>query len=132
MKRYDDFHSKKWYAVPCILISIAGGANWAFNSRNYLLMTYLILSGTAVLYFHRYRQKEGLKDERIQHIYHLTSWATLQFSIVFFASAGAFLISMQGLYPQYAPLGFHLAYISCGIFLLYTRFHIYFSKKYGA
>jgi uncharacterized membrane protein len=132
MKRYDNIQSKKQYAIPCILISIAGGASWAFHSGNYLMMTYLILSATAVLYFHRYRQEEGLKDERIQYIYHLTSWATLQFSILFFASAGAFLISMQGLYPQYASLSFHLAYISCGVFLLYTLFHIYFSKKYGA
>lgn len=132
MKRSDAFQTKKKYAVPCILLSIAGGASWAFYSGNFVLMSSLILSGMAVLYFYRYRQEEGLKDERIQHIYHLTSWATLQFSILFFAFAGAFLISMRDLYPQYAPLGFHLAYISCGIFLLYTLFHIYFSKKYGA
>ena len=132
MNRSDAFQTKKRCAIPCILLSIAGGASWAFSSENYFLMSGLVLSGTAVLYLNRRRQEEGFKDERIQHIYHLTSGAALKFSILCFAFAGAFLIFMRDLYLQHASLGFHLAYLSCGIFLLYTLFHIYFNKKYGA
>lgn len=131
MNNSNSFQAEKIHAVFCILLGIAGGAIWAFFSGNYLLLLGLVLSGIAVFYLESWKQEEGFKDERIQQIYYLTSWATLQFSILFFTFAGAFLISFRNLYPQYSSLGFHLAYISCGIFLLYTLFHIYFSKKYG-
>src|SRR5512145_3320780 len=102
MNKFDSFQTGKRYTVLCILLGIAGGAIWAFSSGNYLLLSGLVLSGIAVFYLERWRQEEGFKDERTLQTYYLTSWATLQFSILFFAFAGAFLISFRNLYPQYS------------------------------
>jgi uncharacterized membrane protein len=132
MNNSDTSWIEKRNAILLILLGFAGGAIWSFSLENYLFMLFLALSDIAVLYFYRQRQRECFKDERTQKIYYLSSWATFQLSILFFAFAGAFLISIRNLYPQYLPLGFHLAYISCGVFLLYTLFHIYYSHKCGA
>lgn len=123
-KKYDIY-------LVLILLGITGGIKGAFSTGDSMLAFGFILAGLAAVYLCRVKRNEELRDERIEHIYHMTSWATLQFSMLFFAFSGMVLISMAEMYPQYGTLGFHFLYMSCGTLTLYAIFHMYFCKKYG-
>lgn len=89
----------------------------------------ILLSGGAAIFLFRSKLESFKEDKRINEVSHKASWATFQATVIGFATGGAALIALSKFYPEYNLIGRFMAYVSCGVLVLYTFYYMHYSNK---
>jgi uncharacterized membrane protein len=123
---------KKFRVISLLIVTVLGAVvSFSVSIGNPSLAAGAVLAGMAVMYVSRHRVEDIVEDERIRQVSQKASWVTLQFTAICFALGGAILIAMRETYPDYADLGFFMAYAGCAVLVLYSMFYAYFNMKLG-
>lgn len=117
--------------VFLIAMILAAVLSFSFSSGNPALAVSAFFAGAATIYLCKTRLDEVVEDERIRQVSQKASWITYQILVLSFAIGGSVLIAMKNDYPMYSELGFFMAYVSCGVILLYGLLYAYYNREYG-
>lgn len=124
---------RKTYTICGIIIVMCLGAviGWSVEVGNPILLIPAFVMSISLLYLCKGRVKEVIEDERTYRISERASKKTLEIFITVTAITSGILIASRDRYPELKNLGFTLAYLTCGLLIMYLLFYGYYAKKYG-
>jgi len=91
-----------------------------------------VIVGIAIVFFLRKNMKEVVEDERVFSIADKAAMMVFRiFSILAATAAGTLLALSQEQYPDFATIGFTLAYSVCVMLAIYYAAYFYYHRKYS-
>jgi uncharacterized membrane protein len=123
---------KQFRMISFLTVMVIGAVvGFSASIGNPMLAVGIVLAGMAIMYNLKSRLEGVVEDERIYQVSQKASRITLQIVALGLALGGAVLIAVRDTYPGHTDLGFFMAYVSCGVLVLYSLFYGYYNREYG-
>jgi uncharacterized membrane protein len=126
--------NERTYRILLVVVIVVTGALTAvgINMGIPFLPMITLITGALILQYMRRRTDEVIYDERITIINQKASAAAIAVYTLGVTAVGWLLMTMGStIDPAYEGLGYTLVYMGCGLLLLRTIFHYYYSWKHG-
>ena len=99
------------------------------TAGNYVIPLLALVVAFIAMYFLRSKVKAVISDERIEKIAGRAAYMTYSISAVGIALSSMVLMALRNDYPAYVPVTYALAYIACGMILLYVILFKYYNSR---
>jgi uncharacterized membrane protein len=123
--KYNNF--KFYKTVLVIILAILVGVSVTVG--NYIIPIIGLVVGVVLLLLLKTNVNTVLTDERVDKIAGSAAKITMVVSTFGMAIAGVILISLRTKYPEFLLLGNVLAYITCGMLILYAILFKFYNLK---
>jgi uncharacterized membrane protein len=110
-----------------IILAIIVGSS--VSAGNYIIPIIALIAGVALMFLLKTKVNTVLTDERVDKIAGNAAKLTFTISTFGMAIAGVVLISLRTKYPEFLLLGNVLAYITCGMLILYAILFKFYNLK---
>jgi uncharacterized membrane protein len=126
--------NKRTYKIILAVVVTVIGALTAvgFNMGIPYLPVITVITGALILLYMRRRTDDVIYDERTIIINHKASAAAIAVYTLGATVVGWLFMTMGStIDPAYKGIGYTLVYMGCGLLVLRTIFHYYYSWKHG-
>jgi uncharacterized membrane protein len=128
-----EMNERTYRILLAVVVTVTGALTAVgFNMDIPYLPVITIITGALFLLYIRRKTDEVIYDERITVINQKASAAAIAVYTLGVTAIGWLLMTMGStIDPVYKGLGYTLVYMGCGLLILRTIFHYYYSWKHG-
>jgi len=128
-----EMNERTYRILLAVVVTVTGALTAVgFNMGIPYLPVITIITGALFLLYIRRKTDEVIYDERITVINQKASAAAIAVYTLGVTAVGWLLMTMGSpIDPAYKGLGYTLVYMGCGLLILRTIFHYYYSWKHG-
>ena len=126
-------NERTYKIILAVVVTVIGALTAVgFNMGIPYLPVITVVTGALILLYMRRKTDEVIYDERTTIINHKASAAAIAVYTLGATAVGWLFMTMGStIDPAYKGIGYTLVYMGCGLLVLRTIFHYYYSWKHG-